>query len=755
MKKLFTSSKNGWAGKLVTLVLSVVLLFVLASCNTSIHGTDSSADSTDENAAGSLSDELGDDSGGDSGGGVDLINAILNPADYNALELIEYDAYVYPGEHGKIVAAATGIDLEGLSLTVFFVDAAAIDPTNPLEMFPQAYAKDDLVENPGSELGAPPGAGSYNFMAPLTTPVPTKFIVFAGLKVDNKAYVTQQPFEINVIAASSNPTIKPKAGFDGINGFDGPTPPPPPFGSGPGANAKAIARFFSVNKRTLYEEIAIGVIAYHINGIDRVEFAVEGGKWETVTQPSTNPDTGIKNEYWVKVNPDDFPDGPPDGVSLATKEGYEIRAIAYPKNAGEPRLLSLYFSTNAKGTLPETKVWVDVNGDDSSGDGTASKPVRTIARAAQLAQETQGSVDGATAYLNPGTYDFGPPKSGVAPINKRRWFTISAAPGVDRSQAILQQGSDDTGLKIRLVKLENLTLTSPLKTKKQASPAPLKESSIYLEGVRAKGPDQQKEASFWFGSDWTGRFAVNTETSDAKYCIGATGATLIAFCYCHEIGSDVFNNVGTLVNNLVINIQKLVGAVPPWHPDSIQYGINSFGDANAIAQGNTVLNGDDAQGPFVKLSDSKNPLENIVYANNVFETGVSGKVEPAKLNHILFINNSIDKSSLIWRNPKEDSENVMYHGNISNFKVYPATVSVDEAWFKWNHFLGSETYGDYFTTGDPGYIDPANDNYGLLPTSPNKDVNISPLFPILVPMDGLGVDRATTSGPTSSKGARE
>src|SRR5690606_9628826 len=99
--------------------------------------------------------------------------------------------------------------------------------------------------------------------------------------------------------------------------------------SGFGADAKAIARWDVVPYQIIDCSFEVGVVAFHINGIDRVEFSLENGPWVPVREMTLNPRTQVR-EYWVVLPCDNLPDGPS-----------EVRAIAYPK-VGIPRVLGLY-----------------------------------------------------------------------------------------------------------------------------------------------------------------------------------------------------------------------------------------------------------------------------------------------------------------------------------------------------------------------------------------------------------------------------
>jgi len=189
-------------------------------------------------------------------------------------------------------------------------------------------------------------------------------------------------------------------------GFDGPTPTPAPVGSPamPGHGAKAIARWNVTPYQTVDEPFEVGVVAFHINGIDRVEFSLSGGPWVEASEMAFNPRTGT-SEYWVTLDPSRAPDG-----------FHEVRARVIPAGAGTPRLLagphdmsdddvrirgehSMFLTTNANGTYNAPVRWVSNTGSDAEGDGTRSNPFETIAQAAADLQDSYGRADGGVIYL--------------------------------------------------------------------------------------------------------------------------------------------------------------------------------------------------------------------------------------------------------------------------------------------------------------------------------------------------------------------
>ena len=111
-------------------------------------------------------------------------------------------------------------------------------------------------------------------------------------------------------------------------GFGGATAQPENTGSSlsGGYDENAIARFDVVPYQAFSDTLNVGVVAFHVNGIQKVSFSVNGGSWVDVTDMTRNPDTNVV-EYWATLRATDFSDGQ-----------IEVRAIVYP-NTGVPRVL--------------------------------------------------------------------------------------------------------------------------------------------------------------------------------------------------------------------------------------------------------------------------------------------------------------------------------------------------------------------------------------------------------------------------------
>jgi hypothetical protein len=263
------------------------------------------------------------------------------------------------------------------------------------------------------------------------------------------------------------------------DGFTGSTPQPPSIGTTEdwGYDAKAIARWTSVPHTEYKQPFTVGVFAFHVNGIQRVDFSVNGGAWKSVYEPKYNS-TNWQTEYFINIDPSDRADGL-----------IEIRAIAYP-NIGVPRVLQGNLTNNgpgqpnqtvfrdgnhgmnaflnAYGTASNREVYISPNGIDEGGDGTRKNPYKTMGRALRHFRTVQGNADGATIYLLEGLHEItrGNYSSPSCPTIQR-FVTIKPAPGVERNQVKIwgaPAGCHGTSL----LNVENVTFyNDPVKTNTQ------------------------------------------------------------------------------------------------------------------------------------------------------------------------------------------------------------------------------------------------------------------------------------------------
>ncbi len=370
-----------------------------------------------------------------------------------------------------------------------------------------------------------------------------------GPDITGQVITSQQP---------AAPTIRPGSGWSGL------TPTPAARGNGP----TPIARWDVVPYQTITGKFGIGIPAFHINGIERVDFAVNGGNWVSVNQMTKNPYSGGVVEYWVEIDANDFPvDGP-----------VEIRATVIP-SSGTPIVFqgndlteetthgvhSMFINTNSRGTLPSHTRYVDpVRGNDSTGDGTENNPFKSIVAAAADITTDSGSSDGGIVYLKAGEYFWGTEGTTPRIITNNRWLTIKPAPGLTKNQVKITDTSSG-GLKTKFVKIEDVHVHNTIVGSAGAT-------NVWADNVLFTGNDL---SSFEFplrNSDWNLIYGTNNKYSMMRRAIG--GYTLGRNLTVDHIGGDMFKTPYALINvtgsNLIDANPNLGAAEGDIHRDVVQ-----------------------------------------------------------------------------------------------------------------------------------------------------------------------------------------
>lgn len=412
------------------------------------------------------------------------------------------------------------------------------------------------------------------------------------------------------------PETPPSGGgvaLDVGNGFWGPIAAPSVVGdpNGPGADAKAIARWNAVPGQFITGEFNFGVVAFHMNGINRVEFIANGGEPAVVQGMSENPSTGNK-EYWVTLDTSDLSDGP-----------VEVRAVVYP-NTGIPRVLQGEFnyagSSNGEhslflnvrhGDAPAVYVTnVDGAGSDSN-PGTREAPFATIAKAIRTVPD-----GGDIVLLNPGDYMSPQNIYGHWARNHEHWITIRPDEGIGRDEVTI---TDSTRRIMRAnasrLRWQDLTFDFG------------KISQMYALGEHMNWLDRcaMLDSDGW---DTEGRppsvrnpwFATEVVAENKLYAY--PGATLARNCVARQISGDVFQNVGMAVGCEVENVD---GSLLNHHTDLVQvFGARD----NLIVYDLTATGLVEVQAFFLEPSFEGGPDESARWLSNSAYVDISVDVAP-------------------------------------------------------------------------------------------------------------------------------
>jgi hypothetical protein len=307
-----------------------------------------------------------------------------------------------------------------------------------------------------------------------------------------------------------------------LSGYDPEVIDPDPIGTpdDPGYDATAVARWTCVPFREIKQTAKIGVAAFHMNGIDRVEFSVNKGAWQVVREPALNTDNGVV-EYFIEIDPSQHEDGT-----------VEIYAVAYPR-IGIPRVLqgnfnnsfvggenslkirngihSMFVVCNANGTLKNWDVYASPVGNDDTGDGTKANPYKTIAGALSAQTAIHGDCDGLTLYLEEGDYDYVGPKFPKKVVTKNRYATVCSAPGTNRENVRIVMATTG-GLATKFICMRNLLFVGNVKMR-----TPNMDSFAWIDGCKATAASHEIGGGFASGA-WSMVAFTNCEAYNVRDC---------------------------------------------------------------------------------------------------------------------------------------------------------------------------------------------------------------------------------------------
>ena len=223
-------------------------------------------------------------------------------------------------------------------------------------------------------------------------------------------------------------------------------------------DCKAIARWSCPPLQSA--DLPIGVVAFHKNGIDRVEFSANNGSVVVVTKPSKNPHTNVW-EYFVWVNQDDVVSG----------QLVEVRATIYPTD-GIPRVLqgsldgicndtpkrlsfrdghhSIFVTKNEV----RATAWVAVDGNDTKGTGTITNPYATIQKAAsKLHTQNANNASNCKIFLKAGEHSIG--GATPNPITSYGWLTIESGSDFSKDNVSIINCTP-AGLRTKFLRFHNV-----------------------------------------------------------------------------------------------------------------------------------------------------------------------------------------------------------------------------------------------------------------------------------------------------------
>lgn len=485
------------------------------------------------------------------------------------------------------------------------------------------------------------------------------------------------------------------------SGFTGAHPQPINVGvtGATGYTAKAIARWSTVPWQTATPTVNVGVVAFHRNGIERVAFTANNGPWLNVYQPTYNPETKTV-EYWCIFDSTNFPAG-----------SVEIRAIAYPQGAGVPRVLqglieptagalppiegvySLNLWSNPSGTYDRTPIYISSSGSNATGTGTEANPYATMVRAMAHFANVYGSADNCTIYCKPGTYEYNANSGGSElALADSRYLTVSAAPGVDRSQVILTEGRPRSGR----LKLSNVKILGEPVYGSFYDGFTTKQTSMWVKDcivTTASGRWSEPNGSNPLGQ--CARYIEDTQWYDIYQ--GPVTSVIVRNNVISKITSDAVSGCMLCCNNEVYDADA--GLTSGAHTDIIQI----FYDADTPIYDNHIVYGLKAidvyaQGWFIAQL-TNGIINNSAFVNMMLDCTDQGQAEglasqlQKDAEHLLLLNCTFNQV-LVVTPPTPTFTNCKFQGNIFKKVVCDATAITGCQAIDWssNHFYDTTGY---------------------------------------------------------------
>ena len=345
------------------------------------------------------------------------------------------------------------------------------------------------------------------------------------------------------------------------DGWNGETPIPAPIGdeSKVGFDAEVIGRWDEVPYQTIEGEFAVGLLAFHMNGIDRVEISLDNGPWKTIEQMQINPRTGVL-EY-VAMIPEDLGSAAADGA-------LELRAVAYPAEAGQPRVLdSLLLYVTSGESLGPDKIYVAASGDPDTGDGTALNPYATIQMALNKVYLDMDRFDGGEIVITEaGRYDIDSPAFSV---ENERWITLRPAEGLDRDEVIIAAGSGSAIIrpKVKWLKLQGLSIdfSDTWQMYKEDTHLQWHDNCRWFSG-EGWGYTPPQSITPVRNHGYPGLYITDSVAYDTLY--GFVTCNLVRNCHVEKISGDAYQNSLMVVRSTAHNLDSTVNS---HHTDLFQY----------------------------------------------------------------------------------------------------------------------------------------------------------------------------------------
>lgn len=490
---------------------------------------------------------------------------------------------------------------------------------------------------------------------------------------------------------------------------------------------QVIANWNLVPFQRLNEPTKVGVVAFHETGAN-VTFSINGSVVATVDEPTMNDRVNVV-EYWIEVDPADYPDGP-----------ITLEATAAPDGAGhDSRVLgarTLY--ANAGGTLGSSAViWVSPTGNDTTGAGTEANPYATIKKGILSAG------DGGTVYLQAGQYKL----TATSTPSRLYWTTVMAAPGLDAEDVgILTKGPDSTSTNrynAHKIRWHNVSLYCDRVGTSYGNIFYLNTGQqVWMDGAVMYDANGPFAGTTTMGGSGYASYQTNGVVRD----VGNTNGGFRRNMLYQDICSDTFAG-GTNLLAINVTIDTIDRGTTSAHPDFIQFYSPGNVMENIILYNVRAYNMA-AQGLFGSDGDA----EDVAFINLLLEAtpGLSYRSQLTGVwRHALLWNTTIVNQTFDFRDSTNiadfDVRNCLFNRFTTDNLSHPS-ITIESNHTTSLAFDQTAPLGANATLGSPLFVDAANDDYRLDPASPAYETGaITPGVP--ADIDGVAY------GPNPNRGA--
>ena len=314
-----------------------------------------------------------------------------------------------------------------------------------------------------------------------------------------------------------------------------------------------------------------GVVAFSRNGIQKVQFAVNGGAPVDVTEMTLNDQTSVY-EYWLPIAASAFQaDGP-----------ITVTALVVGQDGATRTLDPLPLVVNPRGTLPHPEAWVAVTGgNDSTGTvNDPAKPFATIGKALDKIRSSMSAngygnkADGGIVHLRPGDHMMQNANiwSGVPTVQE--WVTLTcdpAAGGTRDNTRISQSTTDNQYISSDWLKVDSLTLVSTGSNRPFFQTGSTEYRSIWLSNCVVLGSGRYDLNPFPVGDNYCYKYITESRLSNLRFAQGEGFPLLIARNLVIEhIGEDAFVQTPLIINVSLTDQDPGPPGGYEWHADAWQ-----------------------------------------------------------------------------------------------------------------------------------------------------------------------------------------